>query len=638
MLSNMFFNTLFVIIAVEFSLGEVSDKQYASMPALFHQDNYDKCMLLDDEALYCSFIYKMEPRPNGANSTDTWKIIQEVSSSRYNYRHDHLRHWICVPSTCPEIIPSKKNYTRIQLEIEKCYDKKYEQYGLMGKIDNFKCVTNVPEYPMDWLDIVVGVIFICYMLLIVFSTLYEGTARCKTEEEYQNSIGNGWKRKLFAFSIPRNWYRLKTVRNSPEFEKLRPIQGVRFYNSLLVISSHTVLAGILRPVANTKYTETIQGKVATLFLSNGPLCMGTFFFLSSFLLIQRVFSEFENRNFKLKDVLKIIMNRYMRLTPCMALVIAFYATWWRHLGNGPNWNHFVGREFVNCRKSWWKNLLYLNNFMDSKNMCSSHTWYLALDTQYFIIALIIIWILKKNEKLFWPFLCSLSCLVVAATFLDNYYEDYEGLIPPLPEKFYDLYFITVDNQWHDQFISFKGNSIGSIIGLAYGYLFYKNKNKKLFEKNVTNQIIYHLMLYGLGLGTVIIPGVIMLDKETEHDVFWASMYTAFGRPIFIFGIGFSIFGAVFGLGWITKSVMEWPPAQILARLSYGAYLIHLSILFSRAASSRFPIYLSDLHLIYHFCGDVAASYIVAFFTTLLIEMPISDLQKLMTMRNDKKEE
>ncbi|KAJ8927005.1 hypothetical protein NQ314_020568, partial [Rhamnusium bicolor] len=131
-----------------------SDKQYASMPELFYQDNYDKCMLLEDEALYCFFTYQLEPL-NPTNVPEIWKIIEEVSSDEYNYRHDHLRHGICIPLTCPNI-GSNDNETILLEGITNCYNKKFKNMELKGIATNLLCETNKPKYPVDWLDISVA--------------------------------------------------------------------------------------------------------------------------------------------------------------------------------------------------------------------------------------------------------------------------------------------------------------------------------------------------------------------------------------------------------------------------------------------------------------------------------------------------
>merc|ERR1719342_1347877 len=69
-----------------------------------------------------------------------------------------------------------------------------------------------------------------------------------------------------------------------------------------------------------------------------------------------------------------------------------------------------------CEKNWWKNLLYVQNFL-SEEPCLGVTWYLANDFQFFIISPPIIWSL-------WRFpifgLILSGALTVAATILPIY--------------------------------------------------------------------------------------------------------------------------------------------------------------------------------------------------------------------------
>ena len=57
------------------------------------------------------------------------------------------------------------------------------------------------------------------------------------------------------------------------------------------------------------------------------------------------------------------------------------------LGNGPLWH---GRDLgKQCRKYWWTNLLFINNFHPESLMdeCIGQSWYLGCDFQFFIMEL-----------------------------------------------------------------------------------------------------------------------------------------------------------------------------------------------------------------------------------------------------------
>ncbi|CAN8019989.1 unnamed protein product, partial [Ixodes persulcatus] len=68
------------------------------------------------------------------------------------------------------------------------------------------------------------------------------------------------------------------------------------------------------------------------------------------------------------------------------------------LGDGPFWTDIMGTEIQLCERAWWSNLLFINNFWQSKEMCLVATWYLACNFQFFIISVFIIIPLYKA----WP--------------------------------------------------------------------------------------------------------------------------------------------------------------------------------------------------------------------------------------------
>lgn len=86
----------------------------------------------------------------------------------------------------------------------------------------------------------------------------------------------------------------------------------------------------------------------------------------------------------------------------MAWVIFYEATWKSVLITGPLAAIIVNPEKAFCRKNWWINLLFLNNYMNIDEPCVQQTWYLATYFQLFIITIILFMILWRfpNTKYF----------------------------------------------------------------------------------------------------------------------------------------------------------------------------------------------------------------------------------------------
>ncbi|KAL3270221.1 hypothetical protein HHI36_009277 [Cryptolaemus montrouzieri] len=360
-----------LIITLNFGESVISDKEYARLPPVFELDNFDRCMLLEDEALYCMIEFHLQPI-DPKNTSKTWNNIQELKSDAKNYYHDNLRHGICVPFVCPNISKHHDD-PQFKTELANCYNKKYEQYGVHGTIGYMHCETNEPK-AYDFFDITVAISLIFYIIFVVYASFYEGLARYKSPQEYERLTSSSFGKFVSCFSIPRNWYRLKYVSDSPDVQTMKGIQGIRLYNMFLVIVAHSSMMASMASVSNVKWCHKVHGSINTILLASGPYAVETFFLLSS------------------------LMLTYLRLTPVLAVIIVLHCTLFYHVGTGPWWELSLGREREFCRENGWLNLLYINNLVNPTRMCFSETWYTAVDMQGFILVLAILYFTVKNQN------------------------------------------------------------------------------------------------------------------------------------------------------------------------------------------------------------------------------------------------
>jgi len=92
-----------------------------------------------------------------------------------------------------------------------------------------------------------------------------------------------------------------------------------------------------------------------------------------------------------------ITYRYIRLTPpyAVTLVLSYLvARWFLH---NSVFKPPLG-DMDTCPTYWWRNLLYINTLFPVNQMCVIWSWYLADDTQFYILGLIILLLSTRYKK------------------------------------------------------------------------------------------------------------------------------------------------------------------------------------------------------------------------------------------------
>lgn len=83
-----------------------------------------------------------------------------------------------------------------------------------------------------------------------------------------------------------------------------------------------------------------------------------------------------------KDVLnfryfwKGIIDRYVRIVPVYGFVILLRAStislkW----DDGPIWQKYIRADLGTCRKNWWTNLLFINNYVNFNENVRAENWF-----------------------------------------------------------------------------------------------------------------------------------------------------------------------------------------------------------------------------------------------------------------------
>lgn len=96
--------------------------------------------------------------------------------------------------------------------------------------------------------------------------------------------------------------------------------------------------------------------------------------------------------------LAAIFDRFARFLPAMVSLTALEFLW-HMVGSGPFFTRVAEFNNNRCRKNWWLNFLFMNNyFIRAIDICGGHSFYSSVDLQLFILGLICVFIFTKSNR------------------------------------------------------------------------------------------------------------------------------------------------------------------------------------------------------------------------------------------------
>ncbi|CAG9766402.1 unnamed protein product [Ceutorhynchus assimilis] len=457
-------------------------------------------------------------------------------------------------------------------------------------------------------------VIILYVAMVVYVSCQHHRRKSENFDKIENTL-------IQIFSLKTNWKKLSISNDRPNFQKLKFIQGLRFYNMLLVIFCHTTCSYINGYVSSTEYIELAYRNQIRLFMATlFVFLVQTFFLISAFFLSYHVCQSMEvYRDSKLRYIVVTLLNRYLRLLPpVFVMVFLCKSSWVAGIFQGPVKSFYVDREYERCQKNWWANILFVNNHYDYNNMCYLITWYLSADTQLYLMSLLIMLII-------WKFRQRTKIVLILVIFIGI-------MIPAFMCYKYGLdmiYRITPENSKTDKFRTFKFNAVYTstyanmasyMVGLAIGRFYFA-----LDKGNVTLSG-KHLLLLKCVFCTL--PIAIILISSQEYSRTITIVLIGLVKPLYALGIGAGILAMSQQKTDLVKTVCELPWVLFLGNFTYSTYVVQFGIVFYRTAAAYEPYFLSDSVLLTSFFQDVVLSIFCGFLMHIFLEMPALQLQKM----------
>lgn len=141
------------------------------------------------------------------------------------------------------------------------------------------------------------------------------------------------------------------------------------------------------------------------------------------------------------------------------------------LGDGPVWKNYTEIEYTFCRRNWWNNLFYINNYVSVQTTCLIHTWFIAADFQLTVIAAILFAIILRYPRCVLYLFSGLFAASFILVGVISYLKDLTVGVTMSPE-FLKRIAVESDELVHMHIPTHT--CIGSfVVGLAYGYLYYR---------------------------------------------------------------------------------------------------------------------------------------------------------------------
>jgi len=368
----------------------------------------------------------------------------------------------------------------------------------------------------------------------------------------------------------------------------------------------------------------------------------TFFSIDSFFVLSGLLTAFiyfiskiENERF---SILKFFLNHYiyhyLRYTPLYGIILLIYITLSPYLGQDGPIYPIDGIESSSCRRNWWRNLIYINNFFDMRDSCMPVTWFLAINMQFHWIAplfLLIVswkWLLGMLVSLVFIIVDIVTTSVIVSKndydygFLSDYYSNKAN------------WSNMTNGYLNDVYVKPWCRIAPYAIGLSIGYIFYEVYQRS--NTLVPRTIIYTRYYYFKQTLTWIFALIILLlcifgtyGDYSGHPLTRQNRiaFLTLSRLGWSIGLCMIIIACFAGHGGIANRILSRSCFYKLSKLTYGAYLWHTLVIFVNYLGREQPTHYTIANIFFNFICYTILSYILSFFTFILIELPIIQLLK-----------
>ena len=138
-----------------------------------------------------------------------------------------------------------------------------------------------------------------------------------------------------------------------------------------------------------------------------------------------------------------------------------------------------------------------------------------------------------------------------------------------------------------------------MIGILVAYGLYKTKDQEVKIPKVWNLILWQLSLITM-FAIVFGPASRMREDNLNSHTwtpFESMIYNCFHKTLWSLALGWIVFSCHKGYGGVLNDFLSWECWVPLAKLSFGAYLNHITVQVIVFYSISSPLYLTDFAMV-----------------------------------------
>lgn len=254
-------------------------------------------------------------------------------------------------------------------------------------------------------------------------------------------------------------------------------------------------------------------------------------------------------------------------------------------------------------------MLYINSLYPRSEMCMLWSWYMSNDTQFYVLAVILLLVSARHFK---GAVIGLVAFLIGSWVVTIFIAVHYNFRARIEEPF-GLFDQLYDKPW---------SRLGPyLFGMFAGWFLFVTKCK-LKMSFLTVAVGWFLSLFSLAY--------LVYGLHVVHlDLAGSALYASVGHSAWGAALAWIVIACCTGHGGCVNSALSCRLLQPLSRLTYCAYLVHPIIMTMTNFQMDGPLHLHNLITMILYFGNAVASFMLSFFISLTFEAPVVNLLKIM---------